>query len=137
MPTPGQVKKIHTLKGALKIDDDTYRAILNGYGVSTSKKLCIQVADQLIADLEEKAVAAGAWERRDHAKVKRRLGDDPQVTKIERMWAELWRAGKVRANSARSLSAYVRRMTGKDALRWCSAAEKGRLIENLKAWLER
>lgn len=137
MPTPAQIKKIHTLKGALKIDDDTYRAILAGYGVTTSKKLCIAVADSLIADLEEKATAAGVWEKRDHAKAKRRLGDDPQVTKIERMWSELHKAGKVQANSAKSLSAYVRRMTGKDALRWCSSYEKGRLIEALKAWLER
>lgn len=137
MPTPAQVKKIHTLKGALKLDDDTYRAVLAGYGVTTSKKLCIQVADQLIADLEGKALAAGAWEKRDHAKAKRRLGDDPQTSKIQGMWAALHKAGKVQANSAKALSAYVKRMTGKDALRWCSSFEKGRLIENLKAWLER
>lgn len=137
MPTPAQIKKIHTLKGALKIDDDTYRAILAGYGVTTSKKLCIQVADQLIADLESKALAAGAWEKRDHAKTKRRLGDDPQVTKIERMWSELHKSGKVQANSAKALSAYVKRMTNKDALKWCSSFEKSRLIEALKQWLER
>lgn len=137
MPTPAQVKKIHTLKGALKLDDDTYRAILHGYGVTTSKKLCIQVADNLIADLEDKALAAGVWEKRNHEKTKRRLGDDPQVTKIERMWAELFKAGKVQSNTAKALSAYVKRMTGKDALRWCTSFEKGRLIEALKSWLER
>lgn len=137
MPTPAQVKKIHTLKGALKLDDDTYRAILHGYGVTTSKKLCIQVADTLIADLEDKAVAAGVWEKRDRERTRRRLGDDPQTIKILGLWSELHKAGKVRSGSAKALSAYVKRMTGKDALRWCNSAEKGRLIENLKAWLER
>ena len=134
MPASGQIKKIHALKGALRLDDDTYRATLAGYGVKSSTKLSITKADELIADLEEKAVAAGVWERRDHAKAKRRLGDDPQTSKIQGLWAALHKAGKVQTNSAKALSAYVKRMTGKDALKWCSAFEKGRLIENLKAW---
>ena len=137
MPATGQIKKIHALKGALRLDDDTYRDILSGYGVKSSTKLTIERADELIADLEDKAVAAGVWEKRDRAKAKRRLGDDPQTLKIQGLWASLHKAGKVECNSARALSAYVKRMTNKDALKWCSTCEKGRLIENLKAWLER
>lgn len=135
MPTPGQIKKIHALKGKLSLDDDTYRAILSGYGVTSSVKLSIAKADALIADLEDKALASGVWEKRD--KVKRRLGDDPQTSKIQGLWAGLHKAGKVETNSAKALSAYVKRMSGKDALKWCSTYEKGRIIEALKAWLER
>jgi len=135
MPTPAQVKKIHALKGKLSLDDDTYRATLSGYGVKTSTRLSIAKADELIADLEDKAVAAGVWEKR--TSVKRRLGDDPQTSKIQGLWASLHKAGKVESNSAKALSAYVKRMSGKDALKWCSTYEKGRIIEALKAWLER
>lgn len=135
MPTPAQVKKIHALKGKLSLDDDTYRATLSGYGVTSSVKLSIAKADALIADLEEKAVASGVWEKRD--KVKRRLGDDPQTSKIQGLWASLHKVGKVESNNAKALSAYVKRMSGKDALKWCTPFEKGRIIEALKAWLER
>lgn len=135
MPTPGQIKKIHALKGKLSLDDATYRATLAGYGVTTSKKLSIEKADTLIADLEEKAVGSGVWEKRDN--VKRRLGDDPQTGKIQGLWASLHKAGKVETNSAKALSAYVKRMSGKDALKWCTSFEKSRIIEALKAWLER
>ncbi len=135
MPTPAQVKKIHALKGKLSLDDDTYRATLSGYGVTSSVKLSIAKADALIADLEEKAVASGVWEKRD--KVKRRLGDNPQASKIQGLWASLHKIDKVETNSAKALSAYVKRMSGKDSLKWCSSFEKGRIIEALKAWLER
>ena len=60
MATPAQIKKIHILKSALKIDEDTYRAMLGGFGVksSTSRAFTITLADELIQDLVEKAVAA-------------------------------------------------------------------------------
>lgn len=85
MPLPAQIKKIHALKGALKLDDDTYRAMLGGYGVKTSTKLSITRADQLIADLEQKAVAAQVWEKRKpaaKAKATRKLADDSQSRMI-------------------------------------------------------
>lgn len=138
MPTPAQVKKIHALKGKLAMDDDTYRATLAGYGVKTSKRLSITRADELIADLEEKAVAAGVWEKRTKAGAGgSRVGEDPQAIKIQGLWASLYQAGKVQFNTPKALSAYVKRMSGKDSLRWCTAFEKGRIIEALKAWLER
>ena len=69
MATPGQIKKIHALKGALKLDDDTYRQILGGSGVKSSKDraFTILIADELIDDLERKAIAAGVWEKRKPA----------------------------------------------------------------------
>lgn len=142
MPTPQQIKKIHAVKGALKLDDATYRDILSGYGVTTSKRLTITRADELIADLEAKAVAAGVWVPRlrsgaTGAERSRSLGDDPQALKIQALWAQLHQAGKVQANNAKALSAYIKRMSGKDALKWCSSFEKGRIIEALKGWLER
>ncbi|WP_429885357.1 gp16 family protein [Geoalkalibacter halelectricus] len=62
MATPRQIKLIHTVKSALGMDDDDYRALLmQGYGVSSSKSLSAFTAAQLLADLEQKAAAAGVW----------------------------------------------------------------------------
>ncbi len=64
MSTPIQIKLIHTLKGALSLDNDTYRAILAGYGVASSKDLSLSKAGLLLKDLEEKAIAAGVWKNK-------------------------------------------------------------------------
>ncbi len=58
---PWQIKMIHTLKGALQLDDDTYRAILSGYKVTSSKELTAFTAGKLTEDLTAKATAAGVW----------------------------------------------------------------------------
>ncbi len=61
MATPRQIKLIHTVKGALKLDDDAYRAALAEYGAASSKDLSSFKAAQFLADLEHKAQAAGVW----------------------------------------------------------------------------
>jgi len=61
MATIVQIRLIHTLKGALCLDDDAYRAVLAGYGVQSSTKLSDAKAAQLVQDLEAKAIGAGVW----------------------------------------------------------------------------
>lgn len=63
MATAKQIKLIHTVKGALGLSDDDYRAILAGYGVESSKQMNTVDAAKLLADLEQKAEAAGVWKR--------------------------------------------------------------------------
>ncbi|MGE4406066.1 gp16 family protein [Pseudomonas sp.] len=63
MATPKQIKLIHVVKGALGLDDGTYRDILAGYGVESSKDLDAVEAAKLLRDLEDKATAAGVWKR--------------------------------------------------------------------------
>jgi len=145
MATPAQIKKIHCLKGALKLDDDTYRLLLSGHGAKSSKDrgFTYAKADELIKDLEQKAVAAGAWEKRKPAKKavgagsSRPLADDPQSRKIRALWIELHQAGKVKNPAESALTAYVKRMTGVNALQWLNTAQASNVIEALKKWLER
>ena len=142
---PYQTRMIHTLKGALKLDDDTYRAVLSGYGVTSSKELTDHKAAELTIDLTAKAVAAGVWKNQakgERGKVKgenqtRAVADDRMSTKIRALWLELHAAEKVRDPSEKALAAYVKRMSGKNALQWCSVADKTAIIEGLKKWLER
>lgn len=63
MATARQIKLIHTVKGALKLSDDDYRAILSEYGVASSKQMNAVDAARLLADLEAKAESAGVWKR--------------------------------------------------------------------------
>jgi phage gp16-like protein len=139
MPTKNQIIKIHALKGSLKLDDDTYRAILDGYGVKTSTKLTIVKADQLIDDLVKKATAAGVWEKRKPAvKAKARtLADDDQSRMIRGIWIELHQMGTVKDPSEKALAAYVKRMTKVAALQWLDVKQAQLVIEALKKWRKR
>jgi hypothetical protein len=49
--TPAQVKTIHTLVSRLRVDDDTYRGMLSGYGVESCKDLMKWQAGELITAL--------------------------------------------------------------------------------------
>lgn len=140
MSTPAQIKKIKALQGRLQMDDDTYRLLLSGYGVKSSTKLSNPKADELIKDLEEKAVAAGCWERRKtpaRVKATRRLADDPQSKMLRAFWIQLHQAGKVTDPAESALCAFVKRMTRKDALEWLSERDVTVVKKALKDWLER
>lgn len=140
MPTPNQIKKIHALKGALRLDDETYRAILDAYGVKTSTRLSISKADQLLIELEHKALAAGVWEKRKpaaKAKAARKLADDDQSRMIRGIWIELHELGAVRDSSEKALASYVKRMTNVQALQWLDVKQAQKVIEALKKWRKR
>jgi hypothetical protein len=49
--TKAQVKTIHTLVSRLRVDDDTYRGMLSGYGVESCKDLMKWQAGELITAL--------------------------------------------------------------------------------------
>ncbi len=131
-----QKKVIHTLKGALKLDDDTYRAVLAGYGVASSVELSYSLAEKLIDDLAAKAQAVGVWEKRRKGQT-RTLADDDQSRKIRALWLELHQEGKVRDPSEKALAGYLYRMEKVSALQFCSAEVKRSFTEKLKKWLAR
>jgi len=79
MATAKQIKLIHCCKSALKLSDEDYRAVLAGYGVSSSKDLSTWHAAKLQQDLETKATAAGVWKT---GRAPRRAGTRP--TKVDR-----------------------------------------------------
>jgi len=140
MATPAQIKKIHALKGAMNMEDAEYRKLLSDFKVKSSTKLSIPRADELIKDLEEKAVAMGVWEKRKPARkaqAKRRLADDPQSKMIRAYWIQLHQAGKVTDPSEAALCKFVKRMTRKDDLSWLNERDVTVVKKALKDWLER
>ena len=136
-----QITKIHALKGALKLDDETYRATLAGYGVKTSTKLSFTKADQLISDLAQKAIASGVWEDRKPPRkaqpAPRRLADDPQSSMLRGLWIELHKLGAVKDPYEKALCSFVKRMTRKDALQWLSDRDVTKVKKALVDWAAR
>ncbi|MEW5745248.1 MAG: regulatory protein GemA [Nitrospirota bacterium] len=108
-----QIRLIHTLKSALKLADDNYRArVQEVHGFSgTSKDLTSDEAEQLIKALEAEAVARGAWQRRTSRKSKYEdlgersgMASPKQLRMIEAMWKDVCRyhAEDERARALRS-----------------------------------
>ena len=65
MSTYAQIKKIHTLKNVLQLDDDLYVDMLMSFGVQSSKDLTCTEAGIFLEILEEKAVLTNKWEVRN------------------------------------------------------------------------
>ncbi len=91
--TKYQIRKIHTLKNLLGIDEETYREMLRSFDVSSSKNLTYTEAKILLEILEDNAEKANLW-------IKKGLKyDDPtrapfmasgaQRRMIEGLWREL------------------------------------------------
>ena len=144
-----QIKKIHALKGALAMDDDTYRAVLAGqFNATSSKNLTGEQAHDLLSDLEHKAVAAGKWEKRDrypassskNKEMRTRYNDletrrgnmasPAQLRKIEAQWAEVTRA-QTPEESKRALRHFLERVVKVSDLRFLDAAGAGKVINGL------
>jgi len=89
-----QIKRIHTLKAILGLDDELYKEMLLSFGVATCKDLTQTEASILLEILSEKAVAAGKWHRpADNFIEFEQRGNDmaspAQLRKIEAMWHDL------------------------------------------------
>ena len=93
MATTSQIRKIHTLKNALGLDDDLYREMLKSFDVQTSKNLTYTEAIIFIEILEEKAVAINRWEKRlkKYETLHRsdNMASDAQLRMIEGIWRDI------------------------------------------------
>ena len=93
MATISQIRKIHTLKNVLGLDDDLYREMLMSFGVCTSKELTYTESLVFIDILEDKAVARNLWEKqpKKYEDLNRddKMATDAQLRMIEGLWREL------------------------------------------------
>jgi hypothetical protein len=95
--TKAQTRKIHALKNALKMPDETYRKLLfeHFYPATSSKQLTVEQADRFISRLEETATAVGAWTKFEgkmtYEKLSGRAGmaSPAQLRLIESLWKEV------------------------------------------------
>ncbi len=126
------IRLIHVAKRDLAMADDSYRAVLRQIGKRES------AADLTIPDLErvlEHLKRCGFKVRSNRGG--RRQADDDQSKMIRGLWIELAERGVVQNRSEDALGAFVKRMTGIDALEWLTAPQASRVIEHLKKWRDR
>ncbi|MDF1555788.1 MAG: DUF1018 domain-containing protein [Deferrisomatales bacterium] len=97
--TKRQIRKIHTLKTAMGMADDHYRALLQVFDVSSSKNLTEREAALLIARMEEGAIERGVWKPYGRVVSQGPIGDRPgyatvkQREYIEGLWNQASHAG--------------------------------------------
>ena len=93
MATISQIRKIHTLKNVIGLEDDLYREMLMSFGVQSSKNLTYTEAIIFTEILEEKAVALNRWRKqpKKYEGLNRgeKMASDAQLRMIEGMWREV------------------------------------------------
>lgn len=80
---------------------------------------------------------ARGWPRVGKKNSTRTMDMSPGAKKIRALWLDLHQRGVVRNPAESALIAYVKRQTGVAALQWLNDTQTARVIESLKAWLQR
>lgn len=137
-----EIKLIHIARNSLKLEDDSYRALLARYGngATSSKALTASQRRHLLNHFKAcgfklrptSGKAGGEWRR------------EPQMRKLRAMWYRLAEAGAVDnpANGEAcdaAVEAWAKRQLQHDtppldALRFASGPQMDKLIEAMKAW---
>jgi len=134
LATTAQIRKLHALKRALGFDDDTYRAMLEQFGATSSRDLGGQAMARCLDDLEAKAAQAGVWQIRNMPPKPRRPGaaSEAQVRMVRALWKQVSRQ-TTDQDRATALDALVKRLTSKPRLTWCGHLDIATLVAALEA----
>lgn len=126
------VKLIHVAKRDRRLDDDTYRQLLDNYtGLSSTKDMSVKQLEDVMEALYKLGF------RTTFKKPGKITATDEQSKKIRSLWLEMVEAGFIRDSSERAINAYVHRITGVGRLEWLGTDQASRVIETLKKWQKR
>ncbi|MBL4901082.1 regulatory protein GemA [Desulfocapsa sp. AH-315-G09] len=134
-PTNAEYAKINIACKSLAIDK--YALIADRYGLETSKDLSRQQTTDLL--LHFKTLGWKPKRARNSSKRSKTspIYEDPMMRKVVALWITMADAKIVKNPANYAMQKYVKRMTGKDNLRWCDKNELRIIIEALKRWGER
>lgn len=132
---------VHIAKKALKLDDETYRSILEKhFNVSSSADLNDAQLGQLVEHFKSLGFKP---KRKAPARAGTRpMGDAPEHRKMRALWLSLYHLGVVSEPSEAALAHFAKRVSGgqaggTDALQWLSGDACYKIIEALKKWATR
>lgn len=130
------IKTVQTGRTILKLDEDTYRALLavKSGGKRSAKDLTVYELEAVIKHMRAagfKALKPASARPRE----RRALDTHPESSKARALWLWLHEIGVVNDPSERALASFGRRISGVDALQWTHRPDK--LIEGIKAWAAR
>ena len=118
---------IHVAKKELGLDDESYRALLEGAaGVRSAAE---------IETYRQYAAVLDAFSRAGFQKTRRPKVDNPQLGKCYALWCRLYELGAVKSKRYGSMLGYVHRMAGEQDL--YRRDQLSMVIESLKAWVDR
>ncbi|MQT14407.1 regulatory protein GemA [Segnochrobactrum spirostomi] len=132
----GQIAAIHTIAKRIGMTDDDRRTVMRGLtGCETSRDLTAFQASKFIDELNRLGAPATKVDARPDGAL--RLSG-PYAPVCRALWLSGYNLGLVRDRTDRALVTFAKRQTGIDHLDWVRRPADGkRVIEALKAWLER
>jgi phage gp16-like protein len=120
---------IHVGRRRLKLDDETYRALLvRVTGKATAAELSPSERAAVIDDMRR-----CGFRRKSTRANKSGSEEAPQILLIRWLFNECVRLGALKDGSDRALDRFVRRTAGIDSLRWLTPNPANKVIEGLKA----
>ncbi|MBQ9245593.1 regulatory protein GemA [bacterium] len=136
MATTSQIRKIHTLKSILGLEDDLYRDMLYSFGVCTSKDLTFTEAAVLLDILETKAVERNLWkkEQKKYEDMKNRSGKmatPPQLRMIKGLWRDICYFDNDEF-ATKSLRKFLKAKFKVDDIRFLTKAKANKVIQAIK-----
>lgn len=129
--------KLHIAKKELRLDDETYRAVLSRVtGKTSSAGLKDHQLDAVLAEFKRLG-----WKPK---KAGRQPSDKPHVRKVWAVWRDMVSLAIPADGSDAALRAFVARQTRNPARpdgianpEWLSPEEANKVVEGLKAWRSR
>ncbi len=123
-----RIAKLHIAKGQLRMEEDTYRALLRRIAGKDSSTACsLAELDDLLAEMKR----LGFQDRNPW----KPASTKPYVRMIYGLWRDL--RPYVKDNSRGALRSFVERQTGVNAPEFLNPAQGNQVIEALKSWLAR
>lgn len=119
----------------LKLDKDTYRAALLAVTAGKKDSCSSMSAEELQLALDH--FKRFGFKVRLKPRPGRPIDSEATSKKIRALWLLLRDLGAVNNASEEALAAYVKRITGVDALQWIDGRQAERTIETMKKWAMR
>lgn len=133
-PSKVTLAKIHIAKKELGLTDEAYRDILRRIaGKDSAAGISEAQAEKVLRHF----VRLGWRPKYQQELPGITIPKDLQSQKVRALWITLRKAGVVRNGSDLALLHFVKRVTGRHRLEWCSADDKNKVIEALKDWARR
>ena len=134
MSTALQIKRIHTFKTQLGIDDELYREMLASFGVCSSKNLTETEAEILIEILNDKSKKVKPSKPKKYDDLSQRdtkMSTPLQLRKIEAIWWDICDSAES-FKQIRSLRKFIKRQCKIDDIKFLSKREASKLIAVLE-----
>lgn len=124
-PRKRLLAKVHAMAKELALSDDSYRDVLRRITGQRSAALC---SDEQLYQVVQEFTRLGAGKKRSG----RPIADSPMALRCRALWITLWNLDELDDGSEHALASFVRRQTGREDMRFCTAEQLSDVIEALK-----